>query len=268
MAQTRNNTPPHFVGQISGLLNGNPTAQELNAALRILAKWRTQLIENTIVSKDGARVQSGPFQGMTYASRASEGARAPRLLGCYEASLAPVIEEIIAQAYPVVVDIGSAEGYYAVGLARRMPDSLIHARDQNPAAQALCAELAALNGVAERVRIGGEITHDDLALCTEQDTVIICDIEGAERALLDPEKAPGLRAADILVECHERLSPGVTAEIEARFAPTHRITRIDREMSSAALPAWMEEWSDLDRALALWEWRGGPTPWLWMTRHE
>jgi hypothetical protein len=26
----------------------------------------------------------------------------------------------------------------------------------------------------------------------------------------------------------------------------------------------MQELSDLDRLLALWEWRSGPTPWLWM----
>ena len=33
---------------------------------------------------------------------------------------------------------------------------------------------------------------------------------------------------------------------------------------AAALPAWMEELPDLDRLIALWEWRSGPTPWLWM----
>ena len=50
----------------------------------------------------------------------------------------------------------------------------------------------------------------------------------------------------------------------ARFAATHRITQIDRKLDDAALPDWMEELSDLDRLLALWEWRGGPTPWLWL----
>jgi hypothetical protein len=32
------------------------------------------------------------------------------------------------------------------------------------------------------------------------------------------------------------------------------------------LPEWMEGLSDMDRLLALWEWRTGPTPWLWMQR--
>jgi hypothetical protein len=52
--------------------------------------------------------------------------------------------------------------------------------------------------------------------------------------------------------------------LAARFAPTHTVTRLDRQLDASTLPAWMEELSDLDRLIALWEWRGGPTPWLWM----
>ena len=48
-----------------------------------------------------------------------------------------------------------------------------------------------------------------------------------------------------------------------RFKASHHITRIGRQID-ARLPDWMEELSDLDRLIALWEWRSGPTPWLWM----
>lgn len=267
MTSEQTNTPPPFVEQVTRLLAGNPSNRQLDSALRILAKWRSHLIEETLLRREGDTVLSGPFQGMHYGVRATEGARVARLLGCYEASLAPVIEEIIARAYPLVIDIGSAEGYYAVGLARRMPGSRILARDQNTKAQASCAELARLNDVADRVQIGGEVQHADFAMCRNQPTVIICDIEGAERALLDPKAAPELKHADILVECHERITPGITQDLQARFRATHTITRLDRTLDSSALPRWMDSLSDLDRALALWEWRGGPTPWLWMTHH-
>ena len=240
-----------------------PDAANLTAALRHLAKWRAELIGNTLTERSGTIVLNGPFQGMNYAIRASEGSRSARLLGSYEASLAPVIEVIIARAYPLIIDIGCAEGYYAVGLARRMPTAKILARDANPKAQALCAELAALNHVADRIAIGGEFSHADFAQCEAQPTLILCDIEGAEATLLDPARAPGLTDADILVECHDTLTPGLTDLITARFQTTHRIARIDRQLAPT-LPPWMETLSDLDRLLALWEWRGGPTPWLWM----
>lgn len=249
------------------MLSGAPSPQALEHALRHLAKWRAHLVENTLLQTDGDTIQSGPFKGMHYATRATEGARIARILGCYEVTLTPVIETAINRAYPLVIDLGCAEGYYAVGLATRMPDTRIMARDENPKAQESCAALAKANDVADRVEVGGLMLHPDFDICKDQDTLVICDIEGAEDALLDPTKAPGLAHADILVECHDCLTPGLSDRIAKRFETTHTITRLNRSIDSGALPGWMDRLSDLDRAIALWEWRAGPTPWLWMTRH-
>lgn len=249
---------------VQEMLSGPPDPAKLNNALRQLAKWRSQMIANTVAQRDGPVMSHGPFAGMTYPVEASEGAFTARRLGCYEASLVPVIEKIIDRAYPLVIDIGCAEGYYAVGLARRMPQTQLWAHDANPGAQTLCATLAQANNVLDRVRIGGLLTGADLSVCADQPTVIICDIEGAEGELLDPVTAPGLLDADILVEVHEGMRPGLLAKLTARFNTSHQITRIDRKLDDSALPAWMEMFGDLDRLLALWEWRAGPTPWLWM----
>lgn len=264
-------TPPTLTEAVTRdvqtLLSGPPSTAALERALRHLAKWRSQLIENTLVRKDGVAVQGGPFKGMAYPSRATEGARVARLLGCYEATLAPVIEQAIARGYPLVIDIGCAEGYYAVGLATRMPGTRVMARDENPRAMESCAALAQANGVADRVELGGRFAHADFDICRAQDTLVICDIEGAEDALLDPAQAPGLVHADILVECHDGMVPGLSDRIARRFEGSHAVTRLNRATDSSALPGWMEALGDLDRALALWEWRAGPTPWLWMQRH-
>lgn len=248
------------------LLAGDPAPQTLNAALRHLAKWRAHLMENTLVAKSGEQILTGPFKGMSYTLRAAEGSRSARLLGCYEAGLAPVIEEIIARAYSLVIDVGCAEGYYAVGLACRMPNARIMARDASATAQTLCADLAAQNGMGGRIEIGGLMQHADFDMCLAQPSVVICDIEGAEGALLDPGRAKGLLGADILVEVHEGMQAGLLATLRARFAPTHTIRQIGRVIDGSALPDWTEALSDLDRLIALWEWRSGPTPWLWMTR--
>ncbi len=245
------------------ILAGDPSVHQLNAALRHLAKWRSALLDNTLAARGGDTVLAGPFAGMAYPVRAAEGARAARVLGCYEAGLEPVIETIIARPYQAVVDIGCAEGYYAVGLARRMPQARVIARDTSAAAQDLCRALAAANG-QDRVEVGGLWSHADFVLCDRVRTVVICDIEGAEGDLLDPVAAPGLASADILVEVHEGMVPGLLAKLAARFASSHRITRIDRVLRPDRLPGWTEDLSDLDRLLMLWEWRASPTPWLWM----
>lgn len=254
--------------QFRAIVEQPPSQTSLEAAFRLLAKWRARLIDNTIVKRSGTTVLGGPFVGMDYSVGVTEGAGSPRRLGCYEAVLIPVIETIIARGYPLVVDIGAADGYYAVGLAKRMPGTRVLARDTNPEAQAACRKLAAINGVADRVEVGGEVGHGDFDRCKDTESLVICDIEGAEDALLDPSRAPGLLDADILVEVHDCFVPHLSSRIAARFAATHRVTRLDRRIDGGALPAWMEDLSDLDRLIALWEWRAGPTPWLWIERHE
>ncbi|WP_374394548.1 methyltransferase [Tabrizicola sp.] len=251
---------------LARIASAPPGPARLAAQLRQLAKWRSIVLANTLAARGRAEVAAGPFAGMSYPVPASEGGRAARLLGCYEASLHPVIETVIARAYPQILDIGCAEGYYAVGLARRMPQATVHARDSDPRARDLCADLARANGVEAQVVIGPEVTHQDLALCAAAPTFLLCDIEGAEDRLLDPASAPALTEADILVEVHEALRPGLLATLTQRFAPTHRVTRIDRALRPDLLPDWSEALSDLDRLLLLWEWRATPTPWLWMER--
>lgn len=243
-----------------------PGPARLEAQLRQLAKWRSIILGNTLAARQDGRIAHGPFAGMLYPVEASEGGRAPRLLGAYEASLHPVIETVIARAYPQVIDVGCAEGYYAVGLARRMPGTQVHARDTDPKARALVQTLAEANGVASHLHISGEVTHADLALCANAPTFILCDIEGGEGALLDPTVAPTLTEADLLVEVHEGFRPGLLATLTTRFQPSHRVTRIDRALRPDLLPPWAEGLSDLDRLLLMWEWRASPTPWLWMER--
>jgi SAM-dependent methyltransferase len=253
---------------LAAAMDGPLDADRLNSALRVLAKWRSQLLLHTIMNRDGTVVQTGPFAGMEYPFAATEGAGASRLLGCYEASLAPVFEVIVTRPYRTVIDVGCAEGYYAVGLARRMPQAQIIARDANPIALQNCAKLAAANDVADRITLGGLMQHQDFDICTDHLTLVVCDIEGAEADLLDPTRATGLRHADILVETHDCITPGLSDLIYNRFSATHDIQRFERILNPHVLPAWMHSLSDLDRLLALWEWRTGPTPWLWMTRKE
>jgi hypothetical protein len=253
-------------GALRMLHDNPPSPDTLAGTLRFLCKWRSQVLEQTLVARSGQKVLTGPFQGMDYPVRAAEGSRTTRLLGNYEASLIPVIEGIIARGYDLIVDVGCAEGYYAVGFARRMPKARVLARDISEQAQALCREMVRVNGVGDRVEVGGEFAHGDFALCQGQPSLVLCDIEGAEDELLDPARAPGLLAADILVEAHEGFRPGVVKRIAERFQATHNVTQLNRQVNDSALPDWCEGLSDLDRLLLLWEWRSVPTPWLWMER--
>jgi len=235
---------------------------DLNNLLRLLAKWRHAMITNTLIAQQGNVVQAGPFAGLRFVGQTSEGCSAPRLLGCYEHELHPQIERLIGQPFDAVLNIGCADGYYAVGLAGRMPGVPVFAHDLNPAAQTSCRAVAELNGVADRVQVGGLFQGADFAAFAGKKTWLVMDIEGGERELLDPRAYPALRDITILVECHDCFIPGMSIEIARRFSDTHAITRIDHTLPAPSLPNWLQTLGHLDHLLAVWEWRMGPTPWL------
>ena len=68
----------------------------------------------------GGIVAGGPFQGLRYIRESVGSAWAPKMLGTYEKELWPVVDVLIRRRPRWIVDVGAAEGYYAVGLAMRL----------------------------------------------------------------------------------------------------------------------------------------------------
>lgn len=241
-----------------------PEMADLNDLLRALGRWRSKALAQTFLSHEGPRIATGPFAGMAYVTKAAEGALIPRLLGTYESELHPHLRAIAAEGLDCVIDVGCAEGYYAVGLARLMPQITVHAFDTDPAARAACADLAERNGVADRVVVGGEFRPDGFQPFAGRRALVMVDAEGAEVEILQPALSPALADMKIVVETHDALRPGALALMTERFKATHRIVRVDQQPQSVELPAWLRELPPLDQLLAVWEWRAAPTPWLVM----
>lgn len=171
----------------------------------------------------GEVVSYGPFQGLRYPPGWAD-SRFEKIIGAYEAELHPLLESLCAQPFTDIVNIGAAEGYYAVGLARRLPAATVHAFEMDPGRRQMCAAMAGLNGVAARVRVLGAATPPALnALNLGPRVLVVCDCEGAERELLQPETVRWLAAAEIVVEVHEFMAPGVSDALRRRFADTHAL---------------------------------------------
>lgn len=237
------------------------TLQQLfNTAIHIRQHEMTNLVY------EGTRgvVQGGPFRGMRMLRQSSWGAGelSPKLLGCYEAELVPQVIEAVAKNFPRIINVGCAEGYYAIGLARRLPRSKVIAYDVNPKAQAVCQATAQANGVADRVEVRGECTHATLTedLAGDVPTFMVMDCEGAEMHLLDPAKAP-LDHCDILVECHDLFNPKITPTLLERFAGTHTAERIEEGPRNPNSPLLRKQ-DSVNRWIAVCEFRMAPQHWL------
>ena len=200
----------------------------------------------------GWRVLSGPFRGLRYVPEAVGSVHAPKLLGTYESELRPQVEALVSRAPDLVVNVGAGEGYYAVGLARRLPHARIVAFEADARGRDLTGRMAALNGVGARVEVRGLCALADLdaALRGAARPVVVIDAEGAEDPLLDPVRVPELRRAAILVEVHDFILPEIGDQLLRRFASTHR----HQEIWSA--PRTARDLPTFTRLAAYSPWRG------------
>lgn len=167
-------------------------------------------------------VQTGPFGGMNILEDESwaDGNSGTKLLGCYEQELHKEIDlqinRLLKLERPKIVNIGCAEGYYAVGMGHCVPQATVWIVDSDDKAVVIARKAAAANGVI--LFAGAEVNE----LMADADFVI-CDCEGAETAYLNIADFPTLKAAHIIVECHDSDVEQCNTVLLDRFKPTHDI---------------------------------------------
>ena len=153
-----------------------------------ILNWeKTAYVETLIcqeISPDN-KVLTGPFKGMVYAELKSTGSPLlPKILGSYEDELHDIFAKIIPYRYNTVIDVGCAEGYYAVGLAMRLPAATVYAFDTDEVGLARCKKMAEINKVANRVILKGFCDANTLRdFDYKHPSLVICDCEGYEQQL-------------------------------------------------------------------------------------
>jgi len=175
-----------------------------------------------------SEVLNGPFKGMKYPKLESIGsALYPKLLGSYELEIQYQIEKLMRNKYAEIIDVGCAEGYYAVGMALRCKSSKVFAFDTNKKARQLCLKMAELNGVSERVFVKSEFTADRLLkFVFSGKGLIICDCEGYEKLLFNQDNISNLLNCDLIIETHDFIDIEISTYLKELLKRTHNITSI------------------------------------------
>jgi hypothetical protein len=173
-------------------------------------------------------VLNGPFKGMKYPSLQSVGSTLyPKLLGSYEMEIQYQIEDIATKNYSEIIDIGCAEGYYAIGMALKCKSAKIYAFDINEKARQLCKEMAVLNNVDKRVIVKSEFTAEKLKNFEFSERgLIICDCEGYEKLLFNESNISNLKNCDLIIETHDLIDIEITTYLKKLIKDTHNIVSI------------------------------------------
>ncbi len=171
------------------------------------------------------RVVDGLFKGLKYIWSIDVGsAFYPKILGSYEKEIAGVFSSEIKSGIKCFMNIGAAEGYYAIGAAFINPNIEILAYEMNESYSKQIKELAKINKINSRIQIRGKC--DPLIFKRDLEThngkkLLLIDVEGYESELLDVEKIPPLKYVTCIVEIHNNDRRNLLEQIIQRFQNTH-----------------------------------------------
>ncbi len=229
-----------------------------NYQKQLLREWGVH--ESTIEAEAqyGRTILDGPFRGMKYPTGVLQNRHAiPILFGSYELELHPIIEEVALKRYDRIIDIGCAEGYYAVGLARRT-EATIYAFDCEPRERHYCRRLARENGVSDRVRVLSWCSSRTLKHLAIGHCLIIADCEGYEIQLFSNDVVPALKNCDLIVELHEIPGTDIPNILMERFTSSHDARLIT--FNPGSLGSVPHRWQKLAR-----EFRPPGQQWIFLT---
>lgn len=217
-----------------------------------------------IFNLTGGKVQTGPFIGQTILPEYSwgDGDTASKLLGLYENELHTSIGQAIESLPDLVINVGCAEGYYAVG-AKVLTGAKTIAVDTSARALQICQANAAANNITIDQLLPSIAPAELIALVADAVRPwLIMDCEGYEDQLL--ADADPLRHCAILAETHDVFNPGLTDRISNRFSHTHNVVKIDQTVKNTYQFAFLRYYWDSDKAALVDEGRPESGTWVWM----
>lgn len=174
------------------------------------------------------KVKNGPFAGLIYPCFSSFGSQLyPKFIGCYEKELWPIWFSLKEKKYEQIFDIGCAEGYYAVGLARMFPNASVKAYDISSIARDMCKKMVEINKLEYKIEVKSKCDSNELLKYDYlKKTLIICDCEGYEIELFNEIDIEIFKNVDLVIETHDFININISSILKDKFSKTHNIVSI------------------------------------------
>ena len=237
---------------------------------RVAGLYRRRL-SRTIYANLGGVVRYGPFTGLRWLDNPKWGRseQGVMMLGLYEQE---VLENLFGAPghFRVFVDVGAADGYYAVGMLHSGKVDRSIAFEILSECREAIRRLAIENGVGDRIEIFGAASDrfaDDLRdrNVVSNETMFLIDIEGAEFTVLTEELFAFLKNSLIVIETHAHIFPDPQGQLDRlieKASKTHTVT----SWRPGARNPWtireLDGFTELDRWILCSEGRVEVQTWL------
>ena len=222
-----------------------------------------------LLKKHNYIVAYGPFEGMQLGKDVwwSKNDRITQILGVYEQH---VMEKLIEygkrQSHPFI-DIGAADGYFAVGMAFSKSVNKVYAFEISSVGQEKIKENAARNSCSDLVFVRGEPNYESLnsIISESSGAVVLLDIEGDEFQFLTEEILTLMRNCYVVCELHPWIVKAGYEKQKQLISKAENIFNVSMIQREAYGPNQFEElseFSDEERLIALGEGREKNMKWL------
>lgn len=234
---------------------------------------RREILGERLFQSSNGQVLYGAFKGMRLAST-SWSARdvGSIVLGEYERQ---VVDAIMGspKSHSTFVDVGAADGIYAVGLSLNNRFLSSYCFESSEASQLSIRKNAIANKVESRITILGTARANFLSTLTDEYAVdltkvlFLIDIEGGEFDLLTSQNLKKMRDSVVIVEIHKNVDD-FDSKYETLLVNSAKLFNLKELSAGSKSKIDIEEiksWPDEDRQIVFSEGRRYEMSWLVMT---
>ena len=166
-----------------------------------------QRLSAEINQRFDSTIAYGSFKGFKFTKNSwwSKHDRGSMILGLYEKEIIEILLNT-SKERSVFIDIGAADGYYAVASVKNYFFDRSYCFEIEQKGRSVIRQNSILNGVAEKVIIFGEANRKSLLKIPKADisnSVVLIDIEGFEFDFLDTNILNILKESVCIIELHD-----------------------------------------------------------------
>ena len=225
-----------------------------------LAKKVSNIYNNT--------VQQGPFKGMLINDDQfwGQGDKSSKILGIYEKEIQDLMVEIQEENnYSTFIDVGGADGYFAVGALINDLFNECHVFEISKKGRDSLKNNASKNNLNEAIKIHGKATREELLKIKNlKNSLILCDIEGGEYELFGEKLVSEIYPSSIIIEIHN-YNKFSLEKFEKIFSELYVLNKIFQKPRSIGEFKELEKFNDNNRSLIISEGRSYIQEWWYLS---